>query len=174
MKKELVILSLSLFLNGCASMLHCTNGGQWSSYYKSGDGRCAYFCADKEEKYCANTPLLAEKKLKDARLKTLASDPEYQRILIARKAQEKEIDKAACIELGFKEDSDSMAICMLTKSQNRREDEIAEESAFDMANQRQLQKQENDRSNARRAAERAMDANKQVTCTTVGSITTCR
>lgn len=53
------ILILCTLLPGCAT--HCTKGGVWSSYYDAADTRCAYFCADKEEKYCAKSKSDAEK-----------------------------------------------------------------------------------------------------------------
>ena len=177
MKNIIASIAYLSVLQGCASAWHCTNGGQWSSYYASGDGRCSYFCADPEEKYCAATPLLAEEKQRVAHQIALENNPEYQAFVERQKKQQRATDKATCIDLGFKEGTDAMAMCMLTQSQNRREDSISQQRAFEKANQQQLQKQAADRARAVRSVERAVDsinANMPVTCTTIGTITTCR
>jgi hypothetical protein len=139
-----VVLS-AIVLDGCALVdWHCTNGGQWSSYYSTGDGRCTYFCADVEERYCASTPLVAEEKQRAAEYAALQSNPDYQAFVEEQKRLQRERDTAACHDFGFKDGTDAMATCMLTQSQNRREDAVAQQRAFQEANQQQLQKQAND------------------------------
>ena len=174
MKSTFFVFALPvLTLSGCAVVdWHCTRGGQWSSYYESGDGRCTYFCADREEKYCASTPLMAEEKMRSAHEEIMAIDPIYIKALDdARKAQ-LETDKSFCHELGFKDSTDAMANCMLTQSQNRRMDSYEQRRSVQEANQRQLEKQQRDRDNAQRAVDK-INEGKPITCTTIGEQTTC-
>ena len=108
MKKNiLAVFTTTLLLSGCD---HCTKGGRWSPYYFSADPRCTYFCADPEEKYCANSPIAAEQlQLKDL--------PNVQN----KSAHQLDSDiiegKKVCAKLGFKPETEAMANCLLSQQQ---------------------------------------------------------
>ena len=101
-----------LALSGCQMVdWHCTKGGQWSAGYTLNDGRCTYYCADKEEKFCGASTNEAEAKM--------FSDPAIKKAREAAAAQGLAQDKEFCLKLGFKPDTDAMANCLLTQQQNR-------------------------------------------------------
>jgi hypothetical protein len=171
--RNIAVISFSvMFLSACS--WHCTRGGQWSSYYASGDGRCTYFCADPAEKFCAATPLMAEALQVQAKKNALASNPEYQSQLEANRKQALLQDKATCEELGFRPDTDAMATCMLTQQQNRRNDAQSAENNFQQMNQRQMERQAEDRRQAGEMIRQGINNSKSLTCTTIGNTTTCR
>ena len=173
-----IFIGFGAILQGCAlTSWHCTNGGQWSSYYASGDGRCTYFCADPEEKYCASTPLMAEQKQRSALLAEVQDTPEFLAFLEERKIEKRALFEKACLDLGFRAETDAMAMCMLMQSQNARDDSISQQRAFEEAHRGQLERQAAERESFRRSVERLQDSVKPaptVTCTTIGNTTTCR
>lgn len=103
---------MASILGGCQMVdWHCTKGGQWSSAYTLEDGRCTYYCADPEEKFCGKTTAEAEAKM--------ANDPSIKKQRQAQADSGLAQDKALCGKLGFKPDTDGMANCLLTQHQNR-------------------------------------------------------
>ena len=154
MQKIVLLGAMSVLLQGC---MHCTNGGQWSSYYTTGDGRCSYFCADPEEKYCGKTPSEAERKM--------FSDPAIQKQMALREQQYLIQDKKACVQVGFKPDTDGMATCLLLKQQNRSNNAHADA----------MEKRRRAESSNRSFEQGILNSRpKSVTCTTIGGVTTCR
>ncbi len=103
---------MASILGGCQMVdWHCTKGGQWSAGYTLEDGRCTYYCADPEEKFCGKTTAEAEAKM--------ANDPSIKKQRQAQADAGLAQDKALCGKLGFKPDTDGMANCLLTQHQNR-------------------------------------------------------
>lgn len=177
--RVLLLVPVCVFaLQGCAlTSWHCTKGGQWSSYYASGDGRCTYFCADAEEQYCASTPLMAEQMQSEAHLAELRKNPDFIKFLEQQEQEMRVMDRDACGELGFRDGTDAMAMCMLTKSQNRREDSIFDHQAFENAHRQQLEQQKEQRKAITESIDRvqeSLNTPAPVTCTTYGNTTTCR
>ncbi|QXP87239.1 hypothetical protein [Methylococcus capsulatus] len=106
--EKISVIGAILLLSGCQLFdWHCTKGGQWSSGYFTGDGRCTYFCADKDEKYCADSPQEAEA--------LQSKDPEFQKMQQERAAENMELSRAICAKLGFKPETDAFANCLLAQ-----------------------------------------------------------
>lgn len=74
-------------------------------------GSCTYFCADKEEKFCGDTPEQAERKM--------SNDPKVRKQHEEQVKQAMIRDREVCQGFGFKPDSDGMANCILVQNQNR-------------------------------------------------------
>lgn len=112
MKVGFALVLVLPVLVGCQMVdWHCTRGGQWSPWYTLNDGRCTYFCADKEEKFCGKSTEEAEAKM--------ANDPTVRQQREKAAAEGLSQDKEFCQKLGFKPDTDAMANCLLTQQQNR-------------------------------------------------------
>lgn len=154
MRNIVAVGIMAILLQGC---VHCTNGGQWSSYYTTGDSRCSYFCADPAERFCGKTPYEAEEKM--------FSDPEIQKQIAMQEQQQLITDKENCIKVGFKPETDGMATCLLMKQQNRTNNARA-----DILEKRRRA----DSSNAAFEQSILNSVPKSVTCTTIGNTTTCR
>ena len=102
----------------------CTKGGNWSTYFYAADPRCLSFCADKDHKYCADTPELAEKM-------QIENDPDVRAQLAAQTRASEDAekmwiskDKVFCQGLGFKPETDAFANCLLTRLRDHKAEEI--------------------------------------------------
>lgn len=165
-----ILAVLMLFIGeGCAIFdWRCTKGGNWSSYYDSGDPRCHGFCADTEQKYCGRTP-------KEAEALQMEKDPAFNAV---REQMEKEraneerqlmaADRVFCRDLGFKEETEGLANCLLTRYRDHQAEFNDRQRQLKAERQKEIEETEQ----ARRAIINTFQKIIPTHCTTINGSTT--
>lgn len=146
----------------------CTKGGNWSSYYDSADPRCHGFCADPEQKYCGRTP-------KEAEALQFVKDPAFQavreQVRIDKANEEQRLmaaDRVFCRDLGFKEETEGFANCLLTRYRDHQSESNEQQRRLES----EYQKQAEEMAQNRRAIANSLQKMRPTNCDTIKGLNT--